>query len=100
MSLSELKTDLALQGSVACLGIDFSEGAGIDVQIGRSRSGVIKDILRIDSESEILRLRDLHALLEVCVEVPTAGSFNRPQSQRTKLPRPGIAQHNIAIGVC
>src|SRR5262245_10930081 len=36
----ELQTDLTCEGSVTGLGLDFTEGSGIDIQVGITRRGV------------------------------------------------------------
>ena len=46
----ELQMELSCKGSVAGLGLDFTESSGIDIQVGITGRGMVQDVARINAQ--------------------------------------------------
>ena len=95
----ELEADLGGEGSASGFRVDLTEGAGIDVQVGISRSRMVEDIVGIHTEREAPGFRNLDSLLNVRIDVPASGAVDGVEAQRAQLAGGGILQDDLAAGV-
>ena len=96
---SEVQPQLSLEYPVSGLRHDLSECSSIDIQCRVSGRGMIEKVLGIHPESQVLRLTNADTLLDIRVEIPSARSFDRAQTQRAYASRFRILKDDIAIRI-
>src|SRR6266571_4931714 len=95
----EFQMELSCKGSVAGLGLDFTESSEIDIQVGITGRGMVQDVARINAQRHASRFRKPDPLLKIRIEAPAYWPINRIQAQCAELSRRGILQNDLAAGI-
>src|SRR5258705_10648247 len=74
---------------------DFSEGAGIDIEVGIARSWMVQDIAGVDTKRQVSVFPKPDPLLKICIKVPASRTVNRSQTQRAQLSRRCVPQDDV-----
>jgi hypothetical protein len=73
----ELEANLSSESSAAGLVIYFSEGSGIDVQVGIDRGWMIEYVAHIQTKGDTLGFINPDGLLKVGTKIPSSRAINR-----------------------